>query len=130
MGLRCPPPPPAPARAPSLRWRKMLAQAPSARRVPQRSSSGKSDLESAVSEPGSDDPGHCGLHVPDLRQPATALESQLSHGRRGRQELQRAHPIRSFPQRGSIVDVEAIGWQAAGRVQNDVRLPFDRTQTR
>ena len=44
--------------------------------------------------------------------------------------LQRAHPIRSFPQRGSIVDVEAIGWQAAGRVQNDVRLPFDRTQTR
>ena len=126
--------PPAP-RGPRARPLPTVAEnagagAPSARRVPQRSSSGKSDLESAVSEPGSDDPGHCGLHVPDLRQPATALESQLSYGRRGRQLLQRAHPIRSFPQRGSIVDVEAIGWQAAGRVQNDVRLPFNRTQTR
>ena len=126
----CPPPP---ARAPppyTTVAENAGAGAPSARRVPQRSSSGKSDLESAVSEPGSDDPGHCGLHVQDLRQPATALESQLSHGRSGRQMLQRAHPIRSFPQRGSIVDVEAIGWQAAGRVQNGVRLLFDRTQFR
>ena len=76
--------PPARARPPYTTVAENAgAGAPSARRVPQRSSSGKSDLESAVSEPGSDDLGHCGLHVPDLRHPATALESQLSHGREG-----------------------------------------------